>query len=530
MSQPPAQLPLVAIVGPTASGKSTLAVWLAHRLFGEIIACDSTQLYRGFNIGTAKPDVSERQSIPHHLLDVLSPEEAATAGRYRELALAALDNLRHRIRLPIFTVGTGLYLRALLKGLADVPQRSEELRERLRYGAAQHGPGYLHGVLQHLDAEAARKIAPADEQKLIRAIEVCLLAKKPLSDVHRTGRAPLQGWRALKLGLMPPRDALYERIHARTDAMLERGWLEEVRTLLGTGVHENAKPFDFIGYRELRGVLRGEITLEQARTAIQQATRRYAKRQLTWFRKEPGVHWLAGLGDKPQIQNEALAWIKSQNSIADSTRSIRDSYDRIADEYTRRIYDELQHKPLDQQLLHRFVAQVAGRGDVCDMGCGPGHVARFLRDAGAAVFGLDLSPQMLEQARRLDPGIPFREGNMLALDLEDASLAGITALYAIVNIPKERLPIVFREMHRVLKPGGLLLLGFHVGSEQLHETELWGRPISMDFFLLQTSDVRRDLEGAGFAIEEIVERDPYSPEVEYQSRRAYIFARKPNAP
>jgi ubiquinone/menaquinone biosynthesis C-methylase UbiE len=276
--------------------------------------------------------------------------------------------------------------------------------------------------------------------------------------------------------------------------------------------------------------LRGEITLEQARTAIQQATRRYAKRQLTWFRKEPGVHWLAGLGDKPQIQNEALAWIKSQNSIADSTRSIRDSYDRIADEYTRRIYDELQHKPLDQQLLHRFVAQVAGRGDVCDMGCGPGHVARFLRDAGAAVFGLDLSPQMLVQARRLDPGIPFREGNMLALDLEDASLAGITALYAIVNIPKERLPIVFREMHRVLKPGGLLLLGFHVGSEQLHETELWGRPISMDFFLLQTSDVRRDLEGAGFAIEEIVERDPYSPEVEYQSRRAYIFARKPNAP
>ena len=530
MSQPHAQLPLVAIVGPTASGKSALAVWLAQRLPAEIVACDSTQLYRGFDIGTAKPEVSERGNIRHHLLDVLSPDQPATAGGYREMAVAVLDDLRRRQRLPIFTVGTGLYLRALLEGLADVPQRSEELRERLRDTAAQHGRGYLHGVLQHLDAEAAKKIAPADEQKVIRAIEVCLLAKKPVSDVHRTGRAPLQGWRPVKLGLMPAREALYERIHARTEAMLERGWLEEVRALLSAGVRDDAKAFDFIGYRELRGVLRGEIALEQARAAIQQATRRYAKRQLTWFRKEPAVHWLAGFGDQPQIQNEALAWLAGQNLIDDSTRSIRDSYDRIADEYARRIYDELQHKPLDRHLLHRFVTQIAGRGEVCDMGCGPGHVARFVRDAGAAaVFGLDLSPQMLEQARRLNPGIPFQEGNMMHLDLKDASLAGITALYAIVNIPKEKLAVVFREMHRVLKPGGLLLLGFHAGNEMLHETELWGRPISMDFFLFQTPDVRLDLEGAGFAIDEIIERDAYAPEVEYQSRRAYIFARKRNA-
>jgi ubiquinone/menaquinone biosynthesis C-methylase UbiE len=209
------------------------------------------------------------------------------------------------------------------------------------------------------------------------------------------------------------------------------------------------------------------------------------------------------------------------------TRSIRESYDRIADEYARRISDELQHKPLDRELLNRFAAEVAGRGEVCDMGCGPGHVARYLHDAGTTVFGLDLSPRMLEEARQLSPDISFRQGNMLALDLSDATLAGIAAFYAIVNIPTESLSLVFREMQRVLQPGGLVLLAFHTGDEVLHEDELWGRPISMDFFLLQPSAIRQHLEAAGLAVEEIIEREPYSPEVEYQSRRAYIFARKP---
>lgn len=302
----PLELPLVAIVGPTASGKSALGVWLAEEFNGEVIACDSTQLYRGFDIGTAKPTIEERRGVTHHLLDVLDGEETATAGGYREWAIKVLKDLRERGKLPIFTVGTGLYLRALLEGLADVPQRSEELRERLRASAAEHEHGYLHRVLRRMDPKSAEKIAAADEQKLIRAIEVCLLAKKPLSEVHRSGRKPLESWRAVKIGLMPEREELYKRIHARTKAMLARGWLEEVRGLLNRGVPESAKAFDFIGYRELRAVLRGEMQLEEARGTIQQATRRYAKRQMTWFRRESGVTWLNGFGDEQRIQREAF--------------------------------------------------------------------------------------------------------------------------------------------------------------------------------------------------------------------------------
>ena len=305
-------LPLVAIVGPTASGKSALGVRLAEQLGGEVVACDSTQLYRGFDIGTTKPSPSERRGIPHHLMDVLSPKEEATAGGYRQLALSVLDGFRQRKRLPIFTVGTGLYLRALLEGLADVPQRSEELRERLRVSVEERPSGHLHRLLKRLDPEAAKKIAPADEQKLIRAVEVCVLARKPISEVHRTGRLPLEGWRVIKAGLMPPREKLNERIHARTDAMLEQGWMREVQALLDSGPSEDSKPFDFIGYRELRAVLRGETTLEQARGAIQQATRRYAKRQLTWFRKEQGVRWFSGFGDDAGVQASVFEWLQAE--------------------------------------------------------------------------------------------------------------------------------------------------------------------------------------------------------------------------
>lgn len=312
MNQKNSQPFLVAIVGPTASGKSALGVWLAERLGGEVVACDSTQLYCGLDVGTAKPRIEERRGITHHLIDVLDPSETATAGGYRERALAVLQGLRRRRRLPILTVGTGLYLRALLEGLADIPQRSEELRERLRSAAEEHPSGYLHRILKRLDPEAATKIALRDEQKLIRAIEVCLLTRKPISEVHRAGRNPLEGWRVVKIGLMPPREKLYGRIHARTSSMLEHGWMQEVEDLLESGLSEGAKPFDFIGYRELRAVLRNELSLQQASEAIEQATRRYAKRQLTWFRKEAGVQWFSGSGDDSELQSSVFEFLQSQ--------------------------------------------------------------------------------------------------------------------------------------------------------------------------------------------------------------------------
>jgi tRNA dimethylallyltransferase len=315
MTEQTTQLPLVAVVGPTASGKSALGVWLAEKLDGEVVACDSTQLYRGFDIGTGKPTREERRGIPHQLVDVLDANQVATAGGYRQMALEVLEDLRRRRRLPIFTVGTGLYLRALVDGLAEVPQRSEEIRKRLRVDAAENGRGYLHGILQEMDAEAAQKIAAADEQRLIRAIEVCMLAQKTVSEVHRTPRMALEGWRAIKIGLMPERGLLKERIHARTETMLARGWEKEVKDLLASGLPENAKPFDFIGYRELRAVLRGKMKLEAAREAIQIATWQYAKRQLTWFRKESSVRWFEGFGDDAHIQKQALQCLREKNNL-----------------------------------------------------------------------------------------------------------------------------------------------------------------------------------------------------------------------
>lgn len=207
--------------------------------------------------------------------------------------------------------------------------------------------------------------------------------------------------------------------------------------------------------------------------------------------------------------------------------SVRSNYDRLAAPYAEHLFHELDNKLLDRALLDQFAEQTAAVGPVCDMGCGPGHVARYLHDRGCKVFGLDLSPRMIDEARRLNPGIPFREGDLFALDLAANSLAGITAFYAIVNIPAASLPQVFRELARVLAPNGLLLLAFHIGDDTIPVTELWGQPVSMDFFLFEPSAIRPQLESAGLHIEQTVERDPYPPGVEHQTRRAYIFARKP---
>jgi tRNA dimethylallyltransferase len=298
--------PLVVVLGPTASGKSVLGIELARRFNGEVAVCDSTQVYRHFDIGTAKVPMAEQREIPHHLTDVVEPDEIFTAGEYRRRAIAVLDDLKRRGKLPVLTAGTGLYLRALLEGLADAPERSEELRSRLREIVQRHGPEYLHRLLARIDPEAAQKIAVRDTQKAIRAIEIHILARQTLGEIHRSGRDPLQGFRVTKIGLVPNRKALYAHIEARTREMIAAGWVEEVRALLAMGIRADAKPFQFIGYRELADHLERKTDLEEVMPRIQQATRQFAKRQITWFRREPDVQWLEGFGTDRQVLDRAV--------------------------------------------------------------------------------------------------------------------------------------------------------------------------------------------------------------------------------
>jgi tRNA dimethylallyltransferase len=297
---------LVVVLGPTGAGKSALGIWLAERLGGEVVVCDSTQVYRHFDIGTAKVRREERRGIPHHLMDLVEPDELFTAGEYRRRALAVLAELRERGKVPVLTAGTGLYLRALLEGLADAPLRSEAMRARLREKAKHKGDEYLHRLLMRLDPDAAARIDARDIQKVTRAVEICILAGKPVSEVHRAGREPLEGYRVRKIGLLPPRAELYARIEERVTIMLQQGWLEEVKQLMARGVPPTAKAFQFIGYAELQDHLRGKWDRAEAVQQIQQATRRYAKRQVTWFRKEAGVKWFTGFGDTSEVQAGAL--------------------------------------------------------------------------------------------------------------------------------------------------------------------------------------------------------------------------------
>ena len=299
---------LVAMVGPTASGKTELSLAVAARFPAEIVNCDSVAMYREFEIGTAKPSAAERARAPHHLLDFVKPTAHVTAGEYARRAREVLDEIKNRGHLPIVVGGTGLYLRALLEGLFPGPQRSEELRERLRARAQNKGSGHLHRLLQRLDSCAAAIIHPNDTPKLIRAIEVCLASRQKMSQMWEQGRNPLQGFRILRIGLDPERRRLYERINRRAQAMFDAGLVEETAELL-TKYGVAAGPLSSLGYKQAAQLLQGEISRDRAIEMAQQAHRNYAKRQMTWFRREPEVNWLRGFGDEPEVQAKAVALI-----------------------------------------------------------------------------------------------------------------------------------------------------------------------------------------------------------------------------
>ena len=299
--------PLVVILGPTAGGKTALSLALAAHFAGEIVSCDSVAIYRELLIGTAKPSAHERAQAPHHMLDLVAPEEPFTAGDYARLARPVLVEVAARGHLPIVAGGSGLYLRALLEGLFAGPQRSEQLRERLRRRARERASGYLHRVLARLDRGAAQAIHPNDTPKLVRALEVCLLARRPMSQLWLAGRQPLSGFRILRLGLNPERGLLYSRINQRARQMFAAGLVDETRSLLQRYL-DLGRPsvLNSLGYRQAAQYLAGELTLEQAIAAAQQGHRNLAKRQMTWFRREPDVCWLEGFGDDPLIQQQCM--------------------------------------------------------------------------------------------------------------------------------------------------------------------------------------------------------------------------------
>nr|WP_218892113.1 tRNA (adenosine(37)-N6)-dimethylallyltransferase MiaA [Granulicella arctica] len=306
------EIPLIVLVGATASGKTALSLRLAEHFNGEIVSCDSVAVYRGMEIGTAKPSLSERALIPHHMIDVAWPDEPCTAGDYSRLARESLTGIVERGHLPIVAGGTGLYLRALIDGLFPAPPRQDALRDRLRKIADRRGTAYLHGILARLDKNASKYIHINDIPKIIRAIEVSLAARQPLTEQWQKGRDALTGYRILRLGLNPPRPQLYERINTRAAAMFDRGLVEETKQLVERYGYD-CRPLTSLGYAEAVSVLRGECTRDEAIARAQQGHRNYAKRQGTWFRREPGMHWLSGCGDEEAIWDEARTLVEQHN-------------------------------------------------------------------------------------------------------------------------------------------------------------------------------------------------------------------------
>jgi len=297
---------LIAVVGPTASGKSALAFKLARAGGAEIVSCDSLQVYRGFDVGSAKPSAEERRLVPHHLLDVVEPDEPFSAADYARLGREALASIRARGAPPLVVGGTGLYLRALLRGLFAGPSRDEPLRRRLEGMAARYGEARLHRWLARVDPPAAARIGPADRVRVVRALEVFHKTGRALSGHHRNGSEPLRGFEVRVLGLAPEREALRAAVEARTGRMLAGGLLEETRRLLER-YGPDVRPLRSIGYRQAAAVVRGALGVDDARRDIVKETMRYAKRQMTWFRNQERVAWCANAAEAEILASRWLS-------------------------------------------------------------------------------------------------------------------------------------------------------------------------------------------------------------------------------
>jgi tRNA dimethylallyltransferase len=297
---------LVAVLGPTASGKSALGVALAMRFGGEVVACDSTAVYRGFDIGTDKVPPGEQQGIPHHLVDVVGPDAEYTAADYARDAMAAIDAIASRGRLPILVGGTGFYYRAMTRGLFPGAGREPVLRARLDAIAARFGADRLHRLLAHIDPPSAARIQARDVMRTVRALEVYYQTGRTLTAHFAETRAPLEGWTVTAFALKPAWDDVTARIARRVDQQFERGIVDEVRGLLAAGVPASARPFTGYVYRRVLEHVWGRRDEAATRALIVQENRQYARRQLIWFRKEPNLKWILNLGDRDGTIDEAI--------------------------------------------------------------------------------------------------------------------------------------------------------------------------------------------------------------------------------
>jgi tRNA dimethylallyltransferase len=303
--------PVIAIVGPTASGKSDLALDLAENFNGEIVNYDSVQIFKHFDIGSAKPSAEERERVPHHLIDIREPDELFTAGDYQREGREVLRDITQRQKLPILVGGTGLYLRALTDGLFSGPQRSDYWRGRFETIAEKKGREHLHRLLLRLDPESAARIMPRDKPKVIRALEVRLQTGRALTDHFKEKpRDPLIGYKFHFIGLNPEREELYARINERVVKMFKAGLVNEVRGLLERGLSRDAKALEAIGYRHALGYMDSCNRREDTIRIMQRDTRHYAKRQLTWFRRQADVKWFNGPGDNSDIKEMVRQFVQ----------------------------------------------------------------------------------------------------------------------------------------------------------------------------------------------------------------------------